>query len=52
MKRIRIISFALAAVVLFFLVKQEFQITKSWRAWNLPLSGKVIVLDAGHGGPD
>ena len=39
MKRIRIISFALAAVVL-FLVKQEFQITKSWRAWNLPLSGK------------
>ncbi len=45
MKRIRIISFALAAVVLFFLVKQEFQITKSWRAWNLPLSGKVIVLD-------
>ena len=52
MKRIRIISFALAAVVLFFLVKQEFQITKSWRAWNLPLSGKVTVLDAGHGGPD
>ena len=51
MKRIRIISFALAAVIL-FLVKQEFQITKSWRAWNLPLSGKVIVLDAGHGGPD
>ncbi|MGR5874972.1 hypothetical protein ACT7DH_18195 [Bacillus pacificus] len=52
MKRIRIISFALAAVILFFLVKQEFQITKSWRAWNLPSSGKVIVLDAGHGGPD
>lgn len=52
MRRIRIISFMLAAVVLFFLVKQEFQITKSWRAWNLPLSGKIIVLDAGHGGPD
>ena len=51
MKRIRIISFALVAVVL-FLVKQEFQITKSWRAWNLPLSGKVIVLDAGHGESD
>ncbi|MCP1121986.1 N-acetylmuramoyl-L-alanine amidase CwlD [Bacillus sp. AFS018417] len=52
MKRIRIISFMLAAVVLFFLVRQDFQITKSWRAWNLPLSGKIIVLDAGHGGPD
>ena len=48
MKRIRIISFALARLYC-FLVKQEFQITKSWRAWNLPLSGKVIVLDAGHG---
>ncbi|CAM4340778.1 N-acetylmuramoyl-L-alanine amidase [Bacillus manliponensis] len=52
MKRIRIISFLLAVVVFFFLIKEEFQITDSWRAWNLPLSGKVIVLDAGHGGPD
>ncbi|MGI2710008.1 MULTISPECIES: N-acetylmuramoyl-L-alanine amidase CwlD [Bacillus cereus group] len=52
MKRIRIISLVLAAIILFFLIKQELQITKSWRAWNLPLSGKVIVLDAGHGGPD
>ena len=51
MKRIRIIS--LHSLRLYcFLVKQEFQITKSWRAWNLPLSGKVIVLDAGHGAPD
>ena len=22
-----------------------------WSTWSLPLSGKVIVLDAGHGGP-
>jgi N-acetylmuramoyl-L-alanine amidase len=25
---------------------------ESWSAWSLPLSGKMIVLDAGHGGPD
>ncbi len=24
----------------------------SWKAWSLPLSGKIIVLDPGHGGPD
>lgn len=52
MKRIRIISFMLAVVMFFFFVQEEFKITDSWRAWNLPLSGKVIVLDAGHGGPD
>lgn len=52
MKRIRIISFLLAVVMFFFFVKEEFKITDSWRSWNLPLSGKIIVLDAGHGGPD
>ncbi|MED4929196.1 N-acetylmuramoyl-L-alanine amidase, partial [Bacillus smithii] len=24
----------------------------SWKPWNLPLSGKIIYLDPGHGGPD
>ncbi|WP_028400889.1 N-acetylmuramoyl-L-alanine amidase CwlD [Ectobacillus panaciterrae] len=52
MKKIKLFSFMTAAVILFFLVQHEFQITKSWKAWNLPLAGKIIVLDAGHGGPD
>ncbi|MTH55090.1 N-acetylmuramoyl-L-alanine amidase CwlD [Bacillus mangrovi] len=32
----------------------QFQFAKddSWRSWSLPLSGKVIYLDPGHGGPD
>lgn len=25
---------------------------ESWSSWSLPLSGKVIAIDAGHGGPD
>ncbi|TVX84860.1 N-acetylmuramoyl-L-alanine amidase CwlD [Paenibacillus agilis] len=25
---------------------------KSWNQWSLPLSGKVIAIDAGHGGAD
>lgn len=52
MKKIKLFSFMIAAVLLFFLVRYEFEITRSWKAWNLPLSGKIIVLDAGHGGPD
>ncbi|QFT87226.1 Germination-specific N-acetylmuramoyl-L-alanine amidase precursor [Bacillus sp. THAF10] len=24
----------------------------TWEQWNLPLSGKIIILDPGHGGPD
>ena len=24
----------------------------TWASWSLPLSGKVIVIDPGHGGPD
>lgn len=27
-------------------------IQKTWISWSLPLSGKIIVIDAGHGGPD
>jgi N-acetylmuramoyl-L-alanine amidase len=25
---------------------------ESWSTWSLPLSGKIIAIDAGHGGPD
>lgn len=24
----------------------------TWEQWSLPLSGKIIILDPGHGGPD
>ena len=24
----------------------------TWDSWNLPLSGKIIYIDPGHGGPD
>nr|WP_160036634.1 N-acetylmuramoyl-L-alanine amidase CwlD [Paenibacillus sp. An7] len=30
----------------------EVPASKTWSTWSLPLSGKVIALDAGHGGPD
>jgi len=40
-------------LLLAFLI--QFPIQKSettWESWSLPLSGKTIVLDPGHGGPD
>ncbi|MBW5449142.1 N-acetylmuramoyl-L-alanine amidase CwlD [Cohnella sp. CFH 77786] len=30
----------------------ELPSSSTWTYWSLPLSGKIIVLDAGHGGPD
>ncbi|GGE84380.1 N-acetylmuramoyl-L-alanine amidase CwlD [Priestia taiwanensis] len=45
-------SLLVAAILLFFLVKHTFPFSDSWKQWNLPLSGKIIVLDPGHGGPD
>ncbi|WCK54796.1 N-acetylmuramoyl-L-alanine amidase CwlD [Aneurinibacillus sp. Ricciae_BoGa-3] len=41
---------ALCALVALFTYK--IPIDESWSVWSLPLSGKIIVLDAGHGGPD
>lgn len=36
-----------------FLIQYPIQKTDSmWNSWSLPLSGKTIILDPGHGGPD
>ncbi|KIQ95137.1 N-acetylmuramoyl-L-alanine amidase LytC precursor [Anoxybacillus thermarum] len=43
-----IIVFIVFALFLQFYVFHD----RSWKAWSLPLSGKIIVLDPGHGGPD
>jgi N-acetylmuramoyl-L-alanine amidase len=51
-KAMKYASLLLAAILLFFLVKYTFPFSDSWKQWNLPLSGKIIVLDPGHGGPD
>ncbi|MFC5653058.1 N-acetylmuramoyl-L-alanine amidase CwlD [Paenibacillus solisilvae] len=34
------------------LLTQEVPATRTWTYWTLPLSGKVIAIDAGHGGAD
>lgn len=45
-------AFAIGLIVLFLILQHDFTENDSWKSWNLPLSGKVILLDPGHGGPD
>lgn len=52
MRKFKIMSIAVASILFILLIRQEFQDTETWKPWNLPLTGKIIVLDAGHGGPD
>ncbi|MEC0229820.1 N-acetylmuramoyl-L-alanine amidase CwlD [Paenibacillus alba] len=46
-----VLSTLLVALVV-FIYAYELPATKTWSDWSLPLSGKTIALDAGHGGPD
>jgi N-acetylmuramoyl-L-alanine amidase len=39
---------ALSVVVLTY----DLPSSKTWTHWGMPLSGKIIALDPGHGGPD
>ncbi|MBN8210821.1 N-acetylmuramoyl-L-alanine amidase CwlD [Bacillus sp. NTK071] len=43
---------AAGVFVLLFIINYKFAIDSSWDAWHLPLSGQIIVIDPGHGGPD
>lgn len=44
--------FAIGIAILIFIIQFPFTNLNSWKSWNLPLSGKIIYLDPGHGGPD
>ncbi|MEH7442687.1 N-acetylmuramoyl-L-alanine amidase CwlD [Bacillus sp. JJ1122] len=52
LKKFKIILFAAGLAVLFLILQYDFAENDSWESWNLPLSGKIIYLDPGHGGVD
>lgn len=52
MKPFKALLFIVGITLLFFIAQYEIWDKNSWNSWNLPLSGKIIVLDPGHGGPD
>lgn len=43
---------AMLIALMVFMFTYELPATKTWTYWTMPLSGKTIALDAGHGGPD
>jgi N-acetylmuramoyl-L-alanine amidase len=49
---LKIVLSAWLALMLVYIFSSELPATKTWTYWTMPLSGKVIALDAGHGGPD
>ncbi|QHT63328.1 N-acetylmuramoyl-L-alanine amidase CwlD [Paenibacillus lycopersici] len=47
------VGLGVAAVMLtVLLLTQEVPASRTWTYWTLPLSGKTIAIDAGHGGVD
>lgn len=53
LRSLRKLSLAAALVLLTVaLFTYELPHTQTWNYWTMPLSGKVIALDPGHGGPD
>ncbi|UII56110.1 N-acetylmuramoyl-L-alanine amidase CwlD [Cytobacillus spongiae] len=51
-RKIKISAFVMGLITLFIILQYDFSEDDSWKSWNLPLSGKIILLDPGHGGPD
>ncbi|MGM0847394.1 MAG: N-acetylmuramoyl-L-alanine amidase CwlD [Bacillota bacterium] len=50
--KLKMIGFAGVVIILFFVFQYKLLDTNTWESWNLPLSGKIIYLDPGHGGAD
>ncbi|SDN78927.1 N-acetylmuramoyl-L-alanine amidase [Bacillus sp. OK048] len=52
-KKVKVIGFSLGLLLLFLILQYDFVKEDTWGdSWSLPLSGKIILLDPGHGGPD
>lgn len=51
-RKLKYTGFSIGLIMLFLIITLKFIEDDSWNAWNLPLTGKIIVLDAGHGGMD
>ncbi|UQZ85013.1 Germination-specific N-acetylmuramoyl-L-alanine amidase precursor [Paenibacillus konkukensis] len=49
---LKLLMSALLVVLMLFVFTYELPATKTWTYWTMPLSGKKIALDPGHGGPD
>jgi N-acetylmuramoyl-L-alanine amidase len=51
-RKLKWMSFFIGFIILIFIIQYPFTHQDSWKPWNLPLSGRIIYLDPGHGGAD
>ncbi|ALS26208.1 N-acetylmuramoyl-L-alanine amidase [Paenibacillus sp. 32O-W] len=49
---LRIVAGVSMVLITALLLTQEMPVSRTWTYWTLPLSGKTIAIDAGHGGVD
>jgi N-acetylmuramoyl-L-alanine amidase len=49
---LKLAASAFLMMLMVFMFTYELPVTKTWTYWTMPLSGKVIAVDPGHGGPD
>lgn len=50
--KLKLVMSVVLVMLTLFLFTHELPATRTWTYWTMPLSGKVIALDPGHGGPD
>ncbi|MBC8079326.1 MAG: N-acetylmuramoyl-L-alanine amidase CwlD [Gorillibacterium sp.] len=50
--KIKIVLSLVLLLMIVLVFSDQLPFAKSGSTWSLPLSGKVITIDAGHGGPD
>ncbi|MCL6587378.1 MAG: N-acetylmuramoyl-L-alanine amidase CwlD [Anoxybacillus sp.] len=50
--KIKLWGIFISAALLIVFFQYMIVSTSSTKSWNLPLSGRIIILDPGHGGPD
>jgi len=48
----KLVLMAVLVGLIAYIFTYELPSTKTWTYWTMPLSGKKIALDPGHGGPD
>jgi len=48
----KLATMALMVALIVVVFTNQLPAAKTWTYWTLPLSGKTIVIDPGHGGPD
>ncbi|WAA09392.1 N-acetylmuramoyl-L-alanine amidase CwlD [Fervidibacillus albus] len=51
-KRWIIFSTLVLATLIVYLIMENVFWRTTWNSWNLPLTGRIIYIDPGHGGPD